>query len=135
VLANFIVYWAGWGAYSTLMVVAVLGFVLMAISGLFHLNPNAPRVDWAAAVWVFPYLIGMGVISYLGGFGQGGAVGGIGVFKHFLVGGNGDLPLYYDLLVVAIFSLVIYYVAMATRLSPTKVDEYVRDVYPPPVSE
>jgi amino acid transporter len=135
VLANFIVYWAGWGTYSTLIVVMVLGFLLMAISGLFHLNPNQPEVDWEAAIWVFPYLIGMGVISYLGGFGHSGIIGGVGVFKNVIVGGNGHLGLYWDLLALTIFSLVIYYLAIANRLSPEKVDQYVREVYPPPVAE
>jgi amino acid transporter len=135
ILANFIVYWAGWSTYSTLMVVMLIGYVLMIVSAAFHLNPNQPEVDWAAAIWVFPYLIGMGVISYLGGFGHGGIIGGVGPFKTVLVGGNDHLKLYWDLLVLAGFSLVIYFVAMQNRLSPAKVDHYVREVYPPPVAE
>jgi hypothetical protein len=39
------------------------------------------------------------------------------------------------LLVSAAWSLLIYYVAMARRLPAAKVDEYVREVYPPPVAE
>jgi amino acid transporter len=135
VFANFIVYWSGWQTYSTLMVVMVLGFVLMLISGVFKLNPNQPTIDWEASIWVFPYLIGMGIISYLGGFGEGGIIGGVGVFKTVLVGGHDHLKLYYDLLVLTIFSLVIYYLAMWKRLPAAKVDEYVRDVYPPPAGE
>ena len=34
-----------------------------------------------------------------------------------------------------LFSLVIYYWARASRLSPEEVDHYVRDVYPPPAGE
>jgi amino acid transporter len=135
VFANFIVYWSGWQTYSTLMVVMVLGFALMLISGVFKLNPNQPTIDWEASIWVFPYLIGMGIISYLGGFGAGGIIGGVGVFKTVLVGGHDHLKLYYDLLVLTIFSLVIYYLAMWKRLPAAKVDEYVRDVYPPPTGE
>jgi hypothetical protein len=52
-----------------------------------------------------------------------------------LVGGKGDIGLYWDLLVVAAFSLVIYYVAISQRLRPEQVDHYVREVYPPPVAE
>ncbi|HWG72853.1 MAG TPA: APC family permease [Acidimicrobiales bacterium] len=134
-LANFIVYWAGWKIYSTLMVVMIIGYLLMAVSFAFRLNPRQPVIDWEAAIWVLPYLIGMGVISYLGGFGKGGIIGGVGVFKTVLVGGNGHLGLYWDLGVVALFSLVIYFAAIAKRLPSHKVDEYVRDVYPPPVAE
>ncbi len=140
VLANFIVYWAGWGTYTTLMVALIIGFILMGVSFAFHLNPNQPQVDWRAAIWVFPYLIGMGIISYLGPFGSSsgggsGIIGGIGVFKTVLVGGNGDLPLYYDLVVLLVFSLAIYYLAIARRLTPAEVDHYVAEVYPPPVAE
>jgi amino acid transporter len=139
-LANFIVYWAGWATYSTLMVVILIGFILMGVSIRFRLNPNTPEMDWAAAAWVLPYLVGMGIISYLGPFGASsggpsGIIGGIGVFKTVLVGGHGDLPLYWDLLVLAVFSLGIYYLAMARRLPAAKVDHYVAEVYPPPVGE
>jgi amino acid transporter len=135
VLANFIVYWAGWGTYSTLMVVMLLGYALMAVSRALHLNPNQPTIDWGAAIWVIPYLVGMGVISYLGGFGEGGILNSVGTFSKVLVGGKGHIHLYWDLLVVAAFSLAIYYLAISRRLRPDQVDHYVREVYPPPVAE
>jgi amino acid transporter len=135
VLANFIVYWSGWGTYSTLIVVMLIGFVLIAISYIFNLNPDKPRIDWGAAIWVFPYLIGMGIISFLGGFGEGGILGGVGTFSTVLVGGKGHIALYWDLLVLTVFSLIIYYLAIARRLEPAQVDHYVREVYPPPVAE
>jgi amino acid transporter len=140
VLATWIVYWAGWSTFTTLMVAMLIGYALMALSAALNLNPNRPKVDWDAAIWIFPYLIGMGIISYFGTFGSpdggpGGIIGGVGVFKTVLVGGNNDLGLYGGLLVSAAWSLVIYYVAMARRLPAAKVDEYVREVYPPPVAE
>jgi amino acid transporter len=140
VLANFIVYWSGWGTYTTLMLVILIGFALMAVSFIFKLNPNTPVIDWQGAIWVLPYLVGLGIISYLGPFGTSnnepsGIVGGIGVFKTVLVGGHGDLPLYWDMLVLAVFSLAIYYLALAKRLPSAQVDRYVAEVYPPPVAE
>ena len=137
VLANFIVYWAGWSVYSTLMLVLLIGYALMFISFRFHLNPHQPRLDWAAATWLFPYLVWMGIISYLGGFPTGGIgiLGGVGIFATWLVGGHGHLGLYWDLGVLTIFSLIIYYAAMARRLSSEQVDRNVHEVYPPPVVE
>ena len=35
----------------------------------------------------------------------------------------------------AVFNLIIYYWAISVRLPGHKVDEYVREVYPPPVAE
>jgi amino acid transporter len=142
VCASLIVYWAGWGTYSTLMVAVAIGYILMVASAAFKLNPKAPKIDWISAVWIFPYLIGMGFISFFGQFGTGGAIGGLlgknaaGV-STFMVGGTGNIPgdfgipFWWDLLVVAVFSLIIYYTAMHFRLSEAKVDEYASHLYPP----
>jgi len=135
VLASFIVYWAGWGTYTTLMVALLLGYALMLVSAQFKLNPNQPPMDWGAAAWIFPYLIGMGIISYFGTFGAGGIIGSVGVFKTVLVGGNNDLGLVGGLIASGGFSIIIYYLAISRRLPSEVVDRYVAEVYPPPVSE
>jgi amino acid transporter len=137
VCASEIVYWAGWQTYSTLMVAVAIGYILMLISAAFKLNPNAPKIDWIAGVWIFPYLIGMGIISFFGQFGTGGIIGGVGPFKNFMVGGTGfipgdvGIPFWWDLAVVAVFSLVVYYTAMHFRLSEAQVDVYASHLYPP----
>jgi hypothetical protein len=116
--------------------VLLIGYALMFISFRFHLNPHQPKLDWAAAAWLFPCLIGMGVISYLGGFPDpgNGILGGVGTFATVLKNTK-TIGLYWDLLVLTIFSLGIYYLAISRRLSEAEVDHYVRDVYPPPVTE
>ena len=136
VCASWIIYWAGWETYTTLMLAMLIGYALIAASYAFNLNPKAPKMDWDAAVWIIPYLLGMLVISYFGDFGPGGIVGGIGFFRHVLdQGGNDDLGLVGGLAAVAVWSLIIYFIAIARRLPPHKVDEYVAEVYPPPVAE
>jgi amino acid transporter len=144
VFANEVIYLAGWQTMSTLVVVMILGIILVAASYVFKLNPGAPPIDWNAAIWLVPYFIGMALISYLGVIGAAGTEAGSGSvdflgghfgFKGFLPGGFGPLHFGWDLLVVAIFSLVIYFLALSQRLPTTKVDTYIRDVYPPPVGE
>jgi amino acid transporter len=136
--ASLIVFWAGWQTYSTLMVAMLVGYALIWASYAFHLNPKRPAMDWGAAAWIIPYFIGMGIITYLG-LGtdgeSGGIIGSIGVFKTVLVGGKDELGVIGSLLVTVAFSLVIYYVAVSRRLPGDKVDEYVAEVYPPPVAE
>ncbi|MHB1930166.1 MAG: APC family permease [Acidimicrobiales bacterium] len=145
-LANLVVYFSGWGVYSTLMVFMVIGAVLIGGSLALGLNPNRPKIDWNAAPWVVTYLVGMTVISYVGAFpGAAGAPGtpvGSGIINsiwglnHTLVGGKGTiLPFWWSMLVVIAFSLLIYYWAVQTRLPEQMVDEYVKDVYPPPLAE
>jgi amino acid transporter len=136
VCATWIIYWSGWETLTTLMVAMLIGYALIAASYAFKLNPEAPPMDWGAAYWIVPYFIGMLVISYFGTFGPGGIIGGIGIFKHVLdQGGNDDFGLYGGLIVSALWSLVIYYLAISRRLPGDKVDYYVREVYPPPVPE
>lgn len=130
-LANCVVYYAGWQTYTLLILVLVVGYVLMGVSFLLGLNPNQPKLDWMAAVWVLPYLIGLGVISYLGGFGPGPMFDGLYGFEHIWLGGNGHLGIGWDNLALLVFSLAVYYLAMYLRLPEDKVDEYVREVYPP----
>jgi amino acid transporter len=132
VLANFIVYWAGWNTVSLLMAVLHVGYALMALSGALHLNTHMPQIDWGAAIWIFPYMIGMTIISYFGNFGAGGLFGVGGIFKNFWVGGQGDINIWISLLILAAFSLFIYYLAIYSRLPESKVDEYIKDVYPAP---
>jgi len=132
ILANFIVYWAGWSTYTAVIAALIIGYALMLLSSAFKLNDKAIKMDWTAAKWIFPYFIGMGVISYFGGFGAGGIIGGIGGLSTVWVGGSGELPLYWDLVVIAAFSLVIYYTAIGNRLSEAEVDQLVKDVYPEP---
>jgi amino acid transporter len=136
--ASLIVFWAGWQTYSTLMLAMLIGYALMWASYAFKLNLKRPRMDWDAAVWIIPYFIGMGIICYLGlgtSGEPGGIIGSIGAFKNVLVGGKDQLGVIGSLIVTIAFSLVIYYVAISRRLPGDKVDEYVADVYPPPVAE
>ena len=114
VAANWIIYWSGWEVDWKLYVAVILGYLLMGISRITHANPVHPPMDWAAALWLWPYLAGMALISFLGQFG----------------GGREVIPFYWDLLVVAVWSLVVYTAAMYLRLPEDRVDEYARDVYP-----
>lgn len=129
VLGNFIVYWSGWSTYTALMAGLIIGLGLMTASYAFKLNPKRPKIDWGSAIWVIPWLVGLGVITYVGNYGQGGIIGGIGITNGVWVGADGALPLWWDLGVVAVWSLVIYYVAIYRRLDTARVDSYVGTVH------
>ena len=105
VIAGLIMYWSGLEVIWKLGVVLLIGYVLIGISMAF--DPQRPPLDWKSAQWLFPYLIGMGIISWQGQF-SGGAVAAP-------VNTNA-IPSWWDMLIVAAFSLVIYFWAMATCL-------------------
>ena len=105
--SNLIVYWAGWTTDWKLMVAILLGFVLLAISAA---TGRAQRIDFVAgASWVLPWLGGLALLSYLGVYGGGRGVIGFGI----------AIP------IVAVFSLLIFVIALRFRLGPAAVAEHV----------
>ncbi|GAC1391976.1 MAG: APC family permease [Ktedonobacteraceae bacterium] len=96
--ANLLVYWSGWGVVWRLLALLVFGFVLMAISVATSSARTRPTLDFRYTVWLWPYLIGMAIISYLGQYG----------------GGITLIPLWVDIAVVVVFSLVIFIWAVAS---------------------
>jgi amino acid transporter len=114
IASNWIIYWSGWEVDWKLYVAVIIGYVLMGISRVLHANPVRPPMDWTAAIWLWPYLAGMALISFLGQF----------------TGGRDVIPFYWDLVVVAAWSLIVYYAALHFRLPASRVDEYAQDVYP-----
>jgi amino acid transporter len=113
VFATCIAYWSGWQTISTLMIALFLGYGFMGVARSLHLDLAPPPIEWASAWWLFPYLVGLSVVSYLGNFGSGGILGGAGPFKEVLVGGRGVIPLWWDMACLAVLSLVVYAGAMA----------------------
>src|SRR5207244_13197279 len=46
----------------------LIGFALLAASSATDSTARNLPLDWRSAVWLWPYLLGMGAISYLGSF-------------------------------------------------------------------
>jgi amino acid transporter len=105
IVANLIIYWSGLETIWKLGICIVIGYVIIGTFMAF--DSERPPLDWKSAQWLPVYLIGMGIISWLGQY-SGGAV------KPPV--NTGTIPFWWDMVVVAAFSLAIYYWAMATRL-------------------
>jgi amino acid transporter len=105
VVANLIIYWSGFEVLWKLGICIVIGYILIGISMAY--DKERPPLDWKSAQWLPVYLIGMGLISWLGQY-SGGAVAAPINTK--------TIPFWWDMLVVAAFSLGIYFWAMYTRL-------------------
>jgi hypothetical protein len=77
-----------------------------------YFDPQRPPLDWRSAQWLPVYLIGMGIISWQGQFN-----GAASSDKHPLPPtSTGNLPFWWDMVVVAGFSLGIFFWAQATKL-------------------
>lgn len=113
IIANLIIYWTGWQTDWKIFVAVGAGLIILAASYVSGSNPNRPPLDWRAAIWLWPYIGGMAIISYLGSFGGGRNLIPFGVA---------------DTVVVAAFSLVIYAFALRVRLPADRVQEYVGQI-------
>ncbi len=114
IFANLIIYWSGFEVVWKLGVALVIGYVLIGI--FMAMDKERPPLNWRAAQWLPVYLIGMGIISWQGQY-SGGAV------KPPV--NTGNIPFWWDMLVVAVFSLIIYYWARAVRLPREQMQELV----------
>ncbi len=105
IVANLIIYWSGVQVLGKLGVCIVIGYLLIGISMAF--DKQRPPLDWKSAQWLPVYLIGMGIITWVGQY------NGAGDAKPLA---TGRLHFGIDMLVVALFSLGIYIWAQYTKL-------------------
>jgi amino acid transporter len=108
IIANLIIYWSGFEVLWKLGVAIILGYILILMH--FTDNPHAPKVNWSRSAWLGVYLLGMGIISWQGVYGPQN---------------TGRLHFGWDALVVAIFSLIIYYWAINSALSRSEIEDLV----------
>jgi amino acid transporter len=100
VVACLILYWSDFETLWKLSIVLVIGYVLIGIMMAF--DKQRPPLDWKSAVWLPVWLIGLLIISWQGQYGPGN---------------TGNIPFWWDMLIVAAFSVVIYFWAMRTKVS------------------
>jgi amino acid transporter len=104
--ANLIIYWGGFDAMWRLLTAIFLGRVIFEVALRRAKDMRRTDIDWRAASWIWPWLIGMTVIGLLGRYGKGA---------------HDTLPNWIDLLVVILFSLAIFYYAVSLAMEPEKV--------------
>jgi amino acid transporter len=109
-VANLLILWSGWTTDYKLGIAILIGYAILAANRIFNLNPTTPLLDLRAATWLPVYLVGMGLIVYLSDFGP---------MKHPW------FPLWWDMLVVAAFSLAIYFWAMRVALPAEKIEQMI----------
>jgi amino acid transporter len=120
IVANELILFSGWAVVWKLIVAILIGFALLAISALTSPPEHRPSIEWRAATWLVPYLIGLGVISYLSSFDTSTPSSVLG-----LHGPTDDLKFGWDVLVMAVFALVVYLSAVRMRLRRDEVEEHV----------
>ncbi len=98
-VCNLIVFWTGWDIVSKILIAIVIGYISLIFIRQTEQGKQL-HFDWHKSYWMFLYLIALGVVSYLGGFGHG----------------LGVIPFGWDFVVIAGVSLVIYELAVHAGL-------------------
>src|SRR3954464_8192691 len=115
IVAGLIILWSGWSTDWKLGLAILLGYVILGLTRIFRLNTHNPVMQWRAAVWLPVYLVGLGLITYLSPYGP---------LKDPVI------PLWWDIAAVAVFSLIIYYWALAVALPSAVIERMVDEVVP-----
>jgi amino acid transporter len=116
VVSGLVILWSGWATDWKLGIAILLGYVILAVSRGFRLNSHEPVLQWRAAQWLPVYLVGLGIIVYLSPYGP---------LK------NPVIPLWWDMVVTALFSLAIYYWALAVALPSATIQRMIDEVVVP----
>jgi amino acid transporter len=93
-ICNLLVFWTGWGTVSRMMIAVGIGLVFF---GLYCIRQKKGlwTQQWRVSWWIFPYLAGISLLSYLGTFG----------------GGIGKLPFGWDFAFVGFLTVIIFIIA------------------------
>ncbi|MBT1002617.1 APC family permease [Paenarthrobacter sp. DKR-5] len=113
VAANLIIYWSGFESIWKLLTAILLGRIIFEIALRRSKTLRLRRdIDWRAASWIWPWLIGILVIGLLGRYGKGS----LSIFPDWI-----------DILVVVLFSLVMFYYAVSLAMSPEDIAAAVEE--------
>ena len=102
-------YFNGWEIISKLFLGFIAGFIVLIAYRTFSKKGKNTPLDWKSSLWIWPYIGGLTLISYLGSFG----------------GGRNILPFGYDLIVLAVFSVIIVLLAGKFKLSKNQSREHM----------
>ena len=124
VAASEILLFTGWAVVWKLIVAILIGFALLGLSTATGTGKRTVSLDWQSAAWLWPYLLGMGVISSLSSFDTGtpSAIPLLG-----LHGPRNELTFGWDILAIALLSVAVYAFAIRSRLPAEQALEYIGD--------
>jgi amino acid transporter len=121
IVSGFIIYWSGTANVIKLDLAVIFFLILYVIAR--RLDPNQAPLDFRAGSFAIPWIIGLTIFSIFGGSYVGGisnaASGGYATIFGAKLGVH--MPFGWDLLYIGIFSLIVYYYGVNSRLSPQRV--------------
>lgn len=108
--ANLIVYWTGWDVNWKLFLAVAVGYIVLVLHYVFSDRSKIPPFQLKSGWWMILWLVGLGVLSWLGHYGEGSL--------DILTFGWGELA-------AAVLTIIVFYVAVSQRLTPQEVVDNV----------
>ena len=108
IAANEIIYWTGWDTDWKRLLGVLVGYVIFGLSYVTKRPVEKPPLDLIALGWMLPWFVGLAVISLLGQYGDSALK---------------VIPEWIDLLVVAVFSVGVFFLGVRFALPPERVRE------------
>lgn len=112
-LCTAISYFNGWDIISKLFIGFFSGLIILITYRTFSKKPHKPRMHWRSSIWIWPYIGGLTLLSYLGSFG----------------GGRNIIPFGWDLLVLAFFSTGIILLARKYKLPKLETQALMQELH------
>ncbi len=107
VVAALVIYWSGWDTLWRLGLALLVGIAIFAAK--LRLEPAESPPEWTSARWLGAFVLGIGLLSYLGRYG----------------GGRDILPFGWDMAAVAAWALVCFRLGLRDALEPEHTQELV----------
>ena len=118
--SNLIVYWSGWATDWKLFIAVLIGYVVLVLHEARN-HATTPALELRSGSWVVAWLIGLAIISWLGSYPAQSAHAG-----NLEILGFG-----WAIVVIAIFSALIMWLATSLRLPAERVLAHLKE----PVAE
>jgi len=112
--SNLIVYWSGWDTDWKLFVAVLIGYVVLALHEAKY-RAVTPPLEIRSGAWVVVWLAGLAVVSWAGSYPDAS--------KH--AGNLGLLGFGWAIIVLAVFSVVVLWMATALRLPTDRVEAHL----------
>ncbi|MFA6409458.1 MAG: APC family permease [Gammaproteobacteria bacterium] len=112
-ICTLLIYWCGWNIIYKLSLALCIGLITLLIYQVrLKLRGEEIKLNWQASIWMWVYFLGLTLLSYLGKFGDG-----IGV-----------LPFGWDFLVIAVFSVLVAFLAIKFKLPAHETKAHILEI-------
>lgn len=109
--ANLIVYWTGWDVNWKLFLAVLIGYVVLVLHYIFSDRSKIPPMQMRSGWWMILWMGGLALLSWLGHYGDGAL--------DLMGFGWGEL-------VILVFTVIVFFVAVTQRLAPQDVVDNVQ---------